>query len=752
MGNLGTFGPDAWRPAIAFDARGYAARIAQARAALWLERAWPHLRLCLLLLGGYAGLALLGAFAPFPPALRIGLLLLLVIACAVLLRRSAKSVQWPGVHAAIARLEMANDLPRGLLRLALDAPAQAHDESLWRIGQRVSHGAWARPLRVGLRLDCISGDRIGLGPAAMLLLALGLLAAGPRTGELLHTAFMPSASLFGDVMVKVRAVPPAYTGRAPIQVSVRGGATGRIATPQGSMLHVSLSAWRFDAVLKTPDGQTLALSEAAIAKPGRYAVRSGLLTLAAFEILQIDDRAPRLRFLAAPRPTTSQALEIGWAVDDDFGLARLAFEIARAGEVRRFPLAVGPGLPQGLAHLDLTPDPWAGETVQARLVGADQAGQAGVSAWVSVRLPERTFQHPLARRIAAARKLLLQAPQRARATVQQQLAAMAGDRAAYNGRYAVYAGLRAAFWRLQHSEDPRGYETAGLLWEIAVDLEGGQRGLADVRTALDALVSALGQEDKALAAQMQNLEQALSRYLADALRKAMQSPQSAQPSGPVRMLDAGAFDSMLNALRERLAAGDAAGAQEILQALRAVVENLRVANGPQNAAAAEVNRMIAAQQQIARQSARGQKAAQGMQQPQRGLGQQAGALAERLPGGGAAGQLRRAATAMRQAADRMGQGDGTAAAAAQGRALQALQSAARTLGQGGEAQAGGDPRQGVDPLGRASGQALGPEFRLPSEQDRRAIEGLRRLLEQRAADPGRSAEERAYYQRLLKRF
>ncbi|WP_425459747.1 DUF4175 family protein [Hankyongella ginsenosidimutans] len=61
-------------------------------------------------------------------------------------------------------------------------------------------------------------------------------------------------------------------------------------------------------------------------------------------------------------------------------------------------------------------------------------------------------------------------------------------------------------------------------------------------------------------------------------------------------------------------------------------------------------------------------------------------------------------------------------------------------------------KQGVDPLGRASGQAIGPEFRLPSEQERRAIEDLRRLLEQRAADPGRSADERAYYQRLLKRF
>ncbi|WP_281277569.1 DUF4175 family protein [Hankyongella ginsenosidimutans] len=71
-------------------------------------------------------------------------------------------------------------------------------------------------------------------------------------------------------------------------------------------------------------------------------------------------------------------------------------------------MAVGPGTPQGLAHLDLTPDPWAGQTVRARLVGADQAGQTGVSTEISLRLPERMFQHPLARRIISARKLLLQ--------------------------------------------------------------------------------------------------------------------------------------------------------------------------------------------------------------------------------------------------------------------------------------------------------------------------------------------------------
>lgn len=749
---LKALGADDQRQATPLNLRGYAARIGRVQAALWLERAWPRLRLVLLLLGLYSALALLGVYAPLVPVLRISLVLLLLLGFGVLVWRTCQAVPWPSPQVAIARLETANGLPRGVLQLALDAPADADDSALWRAGQTLSRQAWTPHLRLGVRLDFVSGDRLGLGAATILLLVLGLLVAGPLAGERLRAAYLPSVSLLADVSVKVRAVPPAYTGRSPIQVTLQGGESGRVVAPQGSRLAVSVAGWRFGAVLKTPDGQRLALDQATLARPGRYSVRSGLLTLAAFEVLRVEDRVPRLRFLAPPRPTSSQALEIGWAVDDDFGLDSLALEVSRDGEARRFALAVGPGLPQGLAHLDLTPDPWAGEMVRVRLVGADQVGQIGMSNWLSLRLPERVFQHPLARRIIVTRKSLLQQPQAARGIVQQQLTAMAEDREAYEGRYAVFAGLRAAFWRLQHSEDPRGFETAGLLWGIALDLEGGQNGLGDVRQALDALMATLGRNEASLETQMKGLEQALSRFLADALRKAMQSSQSPEPSGPVRTLDAGAFDSMLNALRERLAAGDSAGAQEILQALRAVVENLRVASGPQSAAAAEVGRMITQQHQIARQSTQGAKAAQGAQQAQQALSAQAGALAQRMPGGSAAGELRSAAAQMRSAAKRLGQGDGAAAAVAQAKALRALQTAAQSLGQGGEAQARGDPRQGVDPLGRASGQALGPEFRLPTDQERRAIEGLRRLLEQRAADPSRSADERAYYQRLLKRF
>ncbi|QCI78630.1 DUF4175 domain-containing protein [Hankyongella ginsenosidimutans] len=175
-----TLGPRDRRLATPLDMGGGVARIAQARAALWLERAWPQLRLVLLLLGAYAGLALLGAFTAFAPGARVGLLLLLIAGLCMLGRRILKTVPWPGERAAIARLELQSGLPRGLLQLARDVPALEGEPGLWRIGKRLSLAAWARPLRLGMRLDCVTGDRYGFGTAAVLLLALGLLVAGPR--------------------------------------------------------------------------------------------------------------------------------------------------------------------------------------------------------------------------------------------------------------------------------------------------------------------------------------------------------------------------------------------------------------------------------------------------------------------------------------------------------------------------------------------------------------------------------------------
>jgi hypothetical protein len=110
---------------------------------------------------------------------------------------------------------------------------------------------------------------------------------------------------------------------------------------------------------------------------------------------------------------------------------------------------------------------------------------------------------------------------------------------------------------------------------------------------------------------------------------------------------------------------------------------------------------------------------------------------------------------MREAAQALAQGDRGAAQAAQARALAALDQAMQSLAeQAAEAQAAammGLP-QGVDPLGRFSGAGASRDFRVSTDSERRAVQAIRRILEERAADPNRSPAERDYLYRLLRRF
>ena len=151
--------------------------------------------------------------------------------------------------------------------------------------------------------------------------------------------------------------------------------------------------------------------------------------------------------------------------------------------------------------------------------------------------------------------------------------------------------------------------------------------------------------------------------------------------------------------------------------------------------------------------ARGQQA---IETAMRELRRQAGVAGLRAPP-----SLAQAAQAMRESRDALATGQPGDALMAQERALAALGAAAQALdGQaaamsraaGGAVAQPGKPGSGVDPLGRP-GSGFGRGLvKLPDEQRRRRVQAIRQLLEERATDPKRSDDERAYYLRLLKRF
>lgn len=756
-------------------------RAAVARAVVWLEASWGLLRLGLLATVLFAALGLLGVWQALPGLVRWAALVGLAGFWLRIGWRLVRTVGWPSQSRALALLEARARLARGQLRLLMDRPADPetpYSAWLWHHARTDALAAARRTRLPWPRLDCLTGDRFGLGPLAVLLLALGWLVAADQRAMRLDASFSPYWSSLAGIAIDITVTPPAYTGRGPTVHRLAGGTRTELALPAGSRLTLTvngLDARPGTVRLIGPDGEAEAVLTArgdsltAMVLPdrdGSYRIKSGWRTIAALGVRRTPDTAPRVALLEPPVITATGALRLRYRIADDFGATALAVDVGRDRETRRLPVPSTPGgNGDGTLFLDLTPDPWAGLNVQLRLVARDAAGNSGRSAAHNLALPERQFSRPFAQHIIAVRRDLLRRPA-TRAVAAGRLAFLSSERGQFADDFTVYAGLRAARWRLIYDkDDPRGWSVARLLWDVAVDVEdGGQaRSLDDLRRQLDDIAGRLeGASDSEMAAMMDALTGALARHLGQ-LAAGSPTPDAAGASGG-QVIDASALGDMLADLRERLAAGDTAGARQSLASLRGLIEALRAGGGGTTSGAAlrraaEDARALESRQQTlfgdtVTGGLEGPSALRRLAARQRALGEAVAALEarSRQTGSRAAESLARARARMSDAATALGDGRAPSAMTAQAQALRALGQATADLET--EARQGrGSAAAGMtDPLGRMSGGTLGSEFRLPDARERRLVDSIRKTLEDKVADPRVPEAERAYYMRLLKQF
>jgi hypothetical protein len=281
----------------------------------------------------------------------------------------------------------------------------------------------------------------------------------------------------------------------------------------------------------------------------------------------------------------------------------------------------------------------------------------------------------------------------------------------------------------------------------------------------------------------EQLEAAMSEYLRRQIEAALAEGGAAPPDGSGTVaVDLGFLDQMFADLKDRLAAGDTKGAAAALANLRQLMETIRFGNAAPDpdaarraaeaAAAAEALRAIEQRQQALRDQSIADMISDSFGDgetvrentgEQSELGTATVRLKRRFRDAGVEPPptLDAAVEAMREAADALARGRAGDAIRAQTRALNALaqaadaaDAAAQRMAQaaGPGAMQPGASGSGLDPLGRP-GQGFGQgAVRLPDQSEARRIQAIRKILEERASDPSRSAEERGYYLRLLKRF
>jgi uncharacterized protein (TIGR02302 family) len=505
---------------------------------------------------------------------------------------------------------------------------------------------------------------------------------------------------------------------------------------------------------------------------GKLSVRRNGGELAGWNIAVRADAPPIAAFTEPPgRAARGLQTRLPWTVTDDYGVVSLQAEIRLRDRPEAppliLPIPLSGGAPKqahGAALHDLTALAWAGLPVVARLVAHDAPGQTGTSDEAKFDLPERRFQHPVARALIAVRKALALHPEDRKDAI-QSLDTIASAPEAIGRDDGALLNLYAAAALLRFDRAPAAIDAVqSRLWQLALHLEEGTtertaRALAQARRELrDAMErQARGEkiEPKEMDRLMQALQQAMQQHL-QALTEQARRDHADQPyDRQGKPIDGKELDRMAQAMRDAEQQGQEKEAQDRMAELDQALDALQNAHpqrgGAQNAQRRQRGRqeMSALQDMVQREGGlldhsqqRATPPARSFNQPQddaagtaqdgqqdatrqterrvqqalrRALGEmmeQFGDLTGQIPP-----SLGEADGAMRDAAQALANRKDADAATAQQHAIEALQKGGREMGQQMARMFGRQPGQGQQGEGDQPGEeeadgdgnSLGPD-------------------------------------------
>jgi Domain of unknown function (DUF4175) len=738
-----------------------------AAASLYVEQVLFGLSAPLMALVTYMAVGMTGVMALMPGGARVALFAALLLWLAMRIISISRDIRKADLQQRLRRLEQASQLPAGSLLLLVDSPSDGQpDAPLWQRAMaqvpNVQALPWPRPSK-------LIQDRFGLAPLLILLLCAALFIGSRNSWNNLQNSVSPWPTTLADVQISAVVRPPPYTDLPPQPLNLRGGGSAEISAIHGSDILMTVVGVQGNLTLGNVPfvRQGAGNSRAAVVhfkKSGRYRLKNGWRTIASLDVRLRTDGAPQLFFSQEPKITSSQSLEVNYRFVDDYGLKYVAL-VATDGRTAEAQMLPKPQGTDGIAHAwrDFTPSRFAGKSVQLVLVGIDAQGNKGISAPLAFLLPEHMFKHPVAQQIIGVRKGLFEPEPNFRGLA-NSLDLIARRLNSYDGNLTVFAALRMVRYRVLRPEaSTQVGSSAGILWQTALDLDGaGNR--AALREAFEAVQRAI-HDGKDIRAALAALQQQMAQHLD-------QNAQNMSPGGSANTQMFGQEDiaQRLQDMQAQLAAGDSASAEAMLQQLQHLMEQLQ--NGSFGSAEAQAAqrtlqnlRGIAARQQgvmneTAATNITGaivgadqlQKDLQNLQQDQQRLRAQLRDL-KRDSKMSASKAMSEAETGMQESVSNLRSGASRQALVAQGRAMNGLSNAMAALQQQANGKGARSGRRSLfDPLGRYNGGNLGPEYKIPAAGQRQQVQEIRRLLQERAADPGRSAAERAYILRLLKQF
>lgn len=783
-------------------------------AGLWAERItrvfWP-VSTVLLLLAAAVALGVGNVLAPDTARWALfGTLALLAVLAGIGFWRFRR----PYFDEALARVDAR--LPGRPFAALADAQAigvgDAQSAAVWRahLIRMAARATAARPVAPDLRLA--DRDPLALRHVAATAFIVAMIFGVPARliGTAPEAPGAKGAALAAGPAWEGWIQPPAYTSKPALYLNDIDRKSFDI--PQGSKLTLRLYG--------TPGSVTVDQSLGNDAKgPDKAgamsltADHSGALSISgaggrSWAIKVIPDKTPDVDFAGKVQRRAGGEMHLPFHAKDDYGIvkghAKITLDLAAVD--RRYGLAATPEarapitltlpLPISGSRADfsevlienLAKNAWANLPVKVVLSVEDAAGHVTSTEPKAMDLPGRRFFDPLAAAVIEMRRDLLWSRENGARTV-QILRAVTDRPDGFIKNRSAYLLLRIAMRRLQVGVD-QGLtpavrdEVAEALWEAAVQIEDGtlSDALDQLRQAQSRLSEAIrrGASPDEVQKLMDEMNQAMRNYMRKLAEQQQNDPNQQQADNQNSMTITGdQMKQMMDRLQQLMNEGRMAEAQQLLDQLSRMMENMRVTQGPNGMQIPGQGQMqgladtLRKQQDLSDQSfqnmqrngepgqgqpgqQQGQQQGQGQLPGQQGQGQQPG-QGMQGQGQGQQGQPDGRSLAERQKALReqlrrqseqglpgAGTPEGQAGRDALGRAGTAMEGAEKSLREGDlsgaldkQAEAMDALREGMRNLGRAMAQNQQQNQGQQGSEGRQAQAGSRDPLGRETGDSGR---------------
>jgi len=586
------------RVAHGVNAFRIASLIAQTRAVIAWERFWGLAWKATLVAGAFLALSLSDQLPRLGPGLHFAVLCLFVIGFLTTLS-PLKNYRFPSEKDAIRRLEKSSGLKHRPLSALADKPALAEGNAdLWlrHLLQAAKSLQELKPERPKSPVPLQDPNAIRF--AVLLALFIAAVAGSNDPLERVNRALVPNwFALTGgqDLTVEAWITPPDYTGYPPVFLSLDHppDPIAPPSVPQGS--HIKLHVTGVTGIAAASIGGTSLFlenigstafnGEGTITDGEALELRSGKSVLQTWPLNVIPDHPPRIELAQQPQANPdTQETTLFYHASDDFGLKEVSLALRLAGQDQEEPLTLSlprPGRHGSMVRYrkDLTDHPWAGSEVEMFLTAVDNAAQVGQSAKHRFTLPERHFQHPIARRLAEARKRLVNSGP-VRLDVASDLGIIASHPEKFGHDTIVILGLSVAESRLIYNTSKAAIESVrSLLWNLALRLDKGLAALArrELTESQEALRQALerGADQETLERLMDQMADAMRQFL-DQMSQGISPenmPDLSLPEG-LEAVGRDQLNEMLEEARRLMRLGDIAGAQALLDQLKQMLESL----------------------------------------------------------------------------------------------------------------------------------------------------------------------------------